>query len=80
MNFIELTTSDGTKFIGNINLLQRVADSSNGQNGNAYVVGWNNNGGFYVRESYEEIIEKINSRLAGTNRLHWGKANLIPKK
>mgnify|MGYP003338283560 CR=1 FL=1 len=66
MNFIELTNDDGTKFIGNINLLQRVFVTREGKTG---VVGWNNNGYFLVKESYEEVIEKINARLAGVNRL-----------
>ena len=65
MCFIELTTLEGKKFIGNVNLLQRVIATEKG----AYVVGWNNNGGFDVKESYEEIIEKINANLAKVNRL-----------
>jgi hypothetical protein len=66
MFFIELTSSsNGDKFIGNVSLLQRVVSTAKG----AYVVGWNNNGGFEVKESYEEIIEKINARLATVNRL-----------
>jgi len=66
MNFIELTELNGKKFIGNINLLQRVFTTSNGKTG---VVGWNNNGYFEVEESYEEVIDKIKARLAGVNRL-----------
>ena len=66
MNFIELTTLDGSKFIGNIHLLQRVFVTSKG---NTAVVGWNNNGFFEVKESYEKVVEKINARLAGVNRL-----------
>ena len=69
MNFIELTTDDGVKFIGNINLLQRVANSGNDKNGKTYVVGWNNNGGFYVRETYEEVIKMVTARIAGVNRI-----------
>lgn len=56
MNFIELTTLDGKKFIGNVNLLQRVFVTSKGETA---VVGWNNNGFFEVKESYAEVIEKI---------------------
>ena len=66
MNFIELTTLDGSKFIGNIHLLQRVFVT---REGNTAVVGWNNNGFFEVKESYEKVVEKINARLAGVNRL-----------
>jgi len=72
MNFIELTDLQGEKFIGNINLLKRVfIDSEN----RTCVVGWNNNGYFEVQESYEEVIEKIDSRLAGVNRLKYTTTN-----
>ena len=67
MNFIELTMSDGTKFIGNINLLERVGVDHNSA---TYVVGWTNNGSFNVQESYEEVLEKVNARFAGVNRLN----------
>lgn len=67
MNFIELTMLDGEKFIGNINLLQRVGVNIEHQ---TYVVGWTNNGSFNVKESYEEVLEKVNARLAGVNRLN----------
>ena len=56
MNFIELTTEDGKKFIGNVHLLQRVFVTKEGKTG---VVGWNNNGYFEIKESYEEVISKI---------------------
>lgn len=65
MNFIELTTADGKKFIGNINLLQRVFVNSESK---TCVVGWDNNGYFEIEETYEEVISKINARLAGVNR------------
>jgi uncharacterized protein YlzI (FlbEa/FlbD family) len=66
MNFIELTELNGNKFIGNINLLQRVFITREGHTG---VVGWNNNGFFEVTETYEEVIQKINARLQKVNRL-----------
>jgi len=57
MNFIELTTEhDGKKFIGNVHLLQRVFITKEGKVG---VVGWNNNGYFEIKESYEEVINKL---------------------
>jgi len=56
MNFIELTTEDGKKFIGNINLLQRVFITREGKVG---VVGWNNNGFFEIKETYEEVLNKL---------------------
>lgn len=66
MNFIELTDLNGKRFIGNINELKRVFVNEKDQ---TCVVGWNNNGYFEVQESYEEVIEKVNARLAGVNRL-----------
>jgi uncharacterized protein YlzI (FlbEa/FlbD family) len=72
MNFIELTLLNGKPFIGNINLLQRVFVNEKDQ---TCVVGWNNNGYFEVQESYEEVIEKIDSRLAGVNRLKYTTTN-----
>jgi uncharacterized protein YlzI (FlbEa/FlbD family) len=66
MNFIELTDLKGKRFIGNINELKRVFVDDKDQ---TCVVGWNNNGYFEVQESYEEVIEKVNARLAGVNRL-----------
>jgi uncharacterized protein YlzI (FlbEa/FlbD family) len=56
MNFIELTTEDGKKFIGNINQLKRVFVTDKGKTA---VVGWNNNGYFEIKESYEEVINKL---------------------
>ena len=56
MNFIELTTENGKKFIGNVHLLQRVFVTTDGKTA---VVGWNNNGYFEIKESYEEVISKL---------------------
>lgn len=55
--FIELTMTNGKKFIGNLSLLQRVSHDE--RTGKAYVTGWNNNGGFEVNETYEQVIELI---------------------
>lgn len=66
MNFIELTDLQGDPFIGNINELKRVFVNEKDE---TCVVGWNNNGYFEVQESYEEVIQKINARLAGVNRI-----------
>jgi uncharacterized protein YlzI (FlbEa/FlbD family) len=66
MNFIELTLLNGKPIIGNINLLKRVFVDDKDR---TCVVGWNNNGYFEVQESYEEVIEKVNARLAGVNRI-----------
>lgn len=64
--FIELT-SNGKKFIGNVNLLQRVFLNDTGK---TCVVGWNNNGYFEVDETYEEVIEKLDNRMFKTLRIH----------
>lgn len=66
MNFIELTDLQGDPFIGNINELKRVFVNEKDE---TCVVGWSNNGYFEVQESYEEVIQKINARLAGVNRI-----------
>ena len=58
MNFIELT-QNGKKFMGNINLLQRVID--NGKGRRATIVGWTNNGSFDVDEDYQTVINLIKS-------------------
>jgi uncharacterized protein YlzI (FlbEa/FlbD family) len=65
MNFIELTLLNGKKFIGNVALLQQVFVNSEGK---TCVVGWNNNGYFEIKETYEEVIRKIDAQLAGVNR------------
>lgn len=65
MIFIELSTKVG-KFIGNVNELKRVFTNKEGK---TCVSGWNNNGYFEIEETYEEVIEKINARLAKVNRL-----------
>jgi hypothetical protein len=66
MIFIELSTKQNGKFIGNVNELKRVFVNDQGK---TCVVGWNNNGSFEIEESYEEVIDKINARLAKVNRL-----------
>lgn len=54
--FIELNTKGYGKFIGNVNLLQRVFINREGV---TCVVGWNNNGYFEIQETYEEVLAKI---------------------
>lgn len=55
--FIELTAKNsGKKFIGNVANLQRIID---GGSDGCMVIGWNNNGGVDVVESYQEIKAKI---------------------
>lgn len=63
--FIELSTKQNGKFIGNLNQLQRVFTNKEGV---VCVVGWNNNGYFEIEETYEEVIEKINKRDIKVNR------------
>lgn len=52
--FIELTNTRGSKFIGNVNLLQAVFE--NKESKVVTVIGWNNNGGFEIKETYDEVI------------------------
>lgn len=54
--FIELTDKRGVKFIGNINLLQSIFKSTEG---GSLVVGWNNNGGINVKESFDDICKML---------------------
>ena len=58
--FIELTHDSGEKFLAGLSHIQRLIDSKDKKpNQNAYIVGLNNNGGFYIRETYEEVKEKL---------------------
>ena len=68
MNFIELTTLGGKKFIGNINLLQRVYQTNEGITA---IVGWNNVVHIQVQESYAEVIEKIYTVDTNTLRIKY---------
>jgi hypothetical protein len=66
MIFIELSTKENGKFIGNVNELKRVFVNKEDK---TCVVGWNNNGFIEIEETYEEVINKIDARLAKVNRL-----------
>jgi hypothetical protein len=69
MIFIELTDGNtGKKFLANVQLAQRFLDSeetiSNSRsfekaNGKSYISGLTNNGGFYIRETYQEVKQKL---------------------
>lgn len=61
-HFIELTTPEGHIFLANVSHILRVIDNS----GNTYIGGLTNNGGIYVRESYEDIQRALSNKL----RLH----------
>jgi microcystin degradation protein MlrC len=63
-HFIELTWK-GQKFLGNVSQIKCIDDRKSPE-GNTYISGLNNNGGFYVEESYEEIKTAIETQL----RLH----------
>ena len=66
-HFIELTTDNGDIFLANVSEIQRIINSpGERQNQNTYIVGLNNNGGFYIRESYEDIKKALYNKL----RLH----------
>jgi len=58
-NFIELTAIDGSKFLAGLLHIQRIIDKGDEPNVNTYIVGLSNNGGIYVRETYEEVLSKI---------------------
>jgi uncharacterized protein YlzI (FlbEa/FlbD family) len=67
MNFIEFTELDGKKFIGNINLIQRVYVTNKGITA---VIGWNSPGyPHFIKESYQNVLEKINATLLSINTL-----------
>lgn len=61
MAYIELTgTRSGKKFLANVNRADRFLDESGDKpNENCYVSGLTNNGGFYIRETYEEVKRLI---------------------
>jgi hypothetical protein len=66
-HFIELTSSEGNKFIANVSQIKRIVDTKGSdKNENTFIVGINNNGGLYVKESYEDIHKAICEKL----RLH----------
>lgn len=66
-HFIELTTDNGDIFLANVSEIKRIVNSpGERQNQNTYIVGLNNNGGFYIRESYEDIKKALYDKL----RLH----------
>lgn len=61
--FIELTMIGGNRFLANVNRIDRVFDEVVVLNGKhkhkTYISGLTNNGGFYIQESYEEVIAKL---------------------
>ncbi len=66
-HFIELTTPQGHKFLANVShILRIINDSGKEPNENTYIGGLTNNGGIYVRESYEDIQIALRQDL----RLH----------
>jgi hypothetical protein len=64
-HFIELTTAEnGKKFIANVSRILRIIDSpGDKKNENTYIGGLSNNGGIYVRESYEDIQRALSNKL-----------------
>jgi len=61
--FIELTMIGGNTFLANINQINRVVDEVSTENGKhkhkTYISGLTNNGGFYIEETYDEVIAKL---------------------
>jgi len=59
-NFIELTQPNGEKFLAGLLQIQRIIDLKGDKpNETTYIGGLTNNGGIYVRETYEEVLKKI---------------------
>lgn len=59
-NFIELTRTDDLKFLVGVLHIQRIIDSKGkAKDENTYIFGLGNNGGVYVKETYQEVLEKI---------------------
>jgi len=59
-NFIELTSRNGEKFLAGLSHIQTIQEfKGEYENENTYIVGLNNNGGFFIKETYEEVLEKI---------------------
>jgi len=71
-HFIELTAPDNTKFIGNVDLLLQVTKASDG---NAIVLGWTNNGGKKVKETYEEVLKIIDASHENVRNIKYLKDN-----
>lgn len=67
-HFIELTSSEGYKFIANVSQIKRIVDTKGSdKNENTFITGINNNGGLYVKESYEDIQKSIYEKLRLSN-------------
>lgn len=63
-HFIELTTPEGEKLLANVSQIKRILNSSGKEkNENTFIVGLNNNGGIYVRESYDDIQLALKNNL-----------------
>lgn len=59
-NFIELTNTNGEKFLAGLLHIQRIIDNKGDKpNETTYIGGLTNNGGIYVKETYKEVLEKI---------------------
>lgn len=66
--FIELTMENGKKFIANVSRIDRVVDDI--EKRGAYISGLTNNGGFYVKETYKEVLEKIIELKSFNSQIH----------
>jgi hypothetical protein len=63
-NFINLTMPNGSRFIANIRQITRVINSpGKNRNENTYIGGVTNNGGIYVKESYDIVLKLIEEAL-----------------
>jgi hypothetical protein len=63
-HFIELTTTCGYKFLANVSLIQcLINEKGDKRNENTYIVGLDNNGGFYIQDSYLDIMRALSNNL-----------------
>ena len=61
--FIELTLTNGNKFIANITRIDRVIETVENGITKTYISGLCNNGGFYIKETYTQVKNLINNAL-----------------
>jgi hypothetical protein len=66
--FIELTLPSGELFFGNLDRLTLVCLSVDKS---AVIVQFDGVDPIKVKETYEEVIERIKTRVWGVNRAHW---------
>ncbi len=52
----------GTKFLANVSRINSLINmKGDGSNNNTYITGLDNTRGFYVKESYDDILDTLNN-------------------